>query len=190
MVLAITGHRPNKIGGYKPNQTAVDIKKFLELLVDSEKPSVMISGMALGVDTIWARVALEKRIPLVAAIPFWGQERMWPKESQEEYSEILRQATKVVPVSEGGYAVWKMQKRNEWMVDHCDKLVYIWDGSPGGTKNCIDYARKVGKAIIECHLFSESPNLRRGNKGGHPFGEMDFVPVPMTPKPTRGKNVI
>jgi uncharacterized phage-like protein YoqJ len=37
-----------------------------------------------------------------------------------------------------------MQRRNEWMVDRADKLVALWDGSWGGTFNCIEYARKKG----------------------------------------------
>lgn len=41
-----------------------------------------------------------------------------------------------------------MQKRNEYMVDHSDKVIAVWDGSKSGTKNCIDYAKKVGKDII------------------------------------------
>lgn len=40
-----------------------------------------------------------------------------------------------------------MQKRNEWMVDRIDELLAIYNGTPGGTKNCIDYAKKLGKPI-------------------------------------------
>lgn len=41
-----------------------------------------------------------------------------------------------------------MQKRNEWMVDNCDILIAVWDKSPGGTKNCVDYAESKKKQII------------------------------------------
>lgn len=34
------------------------------------------------------------------------------------------------------------------MVDDCDSLLALWDGSSGGTKNCLDYARKKGKPYI------------------------------------------
>ena len=46
------------------------------------------------------------------------------------------------------YAVWKMQKRNEWMVDNCDAVIAVWDGAPGGTANTVDYARKLGKSVL------------------------------------------
>ena len=41
-----------------------------------------------------------------------------------------------------------MQKRNEYMVDKCDILLAVWDGSAGGTNNCVKYARKLDKEII------------------------------------------
>ncbi len=41
-----------------------------------------------------------------------------------------------------------MQKRNEWMVDNCDMLVAVWDGTDGGTYNCIDYAKRMKKPRI------------------------------------------
>lgn len=46
------------------------------------------------------------------------------------------------------YEPWLMQKRNEFMVDNCDTLISIWDGSSGGTGNCVAYATKKNKDII------------------------------------------
>jgi uncharacterized phage-like protein YoqJ len=80
---------------------------------------------------------------LIAAVPFEGQEKKWPKSSQDLYNEILAYPKCVKKiVCEGGYEVWKMQKRNEWMVDNADYLVAVWDNSEGGTANCVRYARK------------------------------------------------
>ena len=42
----------------------------------------------------------------------------------------------------------KMQTRNEWMVNHCDKLIAVWNGSDGGTGNCVNYAKSINKEII------------------------------------------
>jgi uncharacterized phage-like protein YoqJ len=41
-----------------------------------------------------------------------------------------------------------MQDRNKWMVDHCDALVAIWNGTSGGTANCVKYALSVNKPIV------------------------------------------
>jgi uncharacterized phage-like protein YoqJ len=77
-----------------------------------------------------------------------GQECQWPKQSQIQYNQILLKASNVIVVSDGGYDNWKMQVRNEYLVDHCDVLVALWDGSSGGTGNCISYAYKKNKKII------------------------------------------
>lgn len=34
------------------------------------------------------------------------------------------------------------------MVDRCDRLIAVWDGSNGGTGNCVKYAKEVGKPIV------------------------------------------
>lgn len=155
MVLALTGHRPNKLDNeydYKLPLSTIILNE-LQLIIKNEKCDKIITGMALGCDTIWAISALKMEIPVIAAIPFIGQEKIWIKESQDLYNKILNYKTvEKHIVCEGGYAVWKLQKRNIWMVDHCDKLVAVWDGSEGGTNNCIKYAKSIGKEIIYLDL--------------------------------------
>lgn len=38
-------------------------------------------------------------------------------------------------------------KRNDRMVELCDKVLVFWDGASRGTKHTIDYAKKLGKPI-------------------------------------------
>src|SRR3546814_15540871 len=97
--------------------------------------------MALGWDTAWALAALDLGVPLTAAVPFCGQEKSWPAESQRRFHSILERAAAVEIVCPGGFAAHKMQTRNEWMVDHADGVVALWDGSTGGTANC-----EIGRA--------------------------------------------
>lgn len=146
MIVAVTGHRPDKLGGYHDHAFHHEIKMaMVEAFLDF-KTNKVVSGMAIGVDTFAVQVARTLSIPYIAAIPFKGQELRWPDSSQIYYRDCLDNAEEVVTVCEGGYAPWKMQKRNEWMVDHCDILVAVWDGTSGGTNNCINYA--VGKKPI------------------------------------------
>lgn len=76
MVIAVTGHRPNKLGNEYSMNGPISTKIYNRLceIVDEYKPDRMISGMAIGVDMIWANVAIRKNIPFIAAIPFIGQE--------------------------------------------------------------------------------------------------------------------
>ena len=144
IIKAGTGHRPDKLGGYSDAifNKLVGVAKLA--IKDADK---VISGMALGWDLAIAQAAIDLDIPFIAAVPFKGQECKWPKQTQLKYQEILSKAEKVVYVCEGGYAPYKMQERNKWMVDNSDILVALWNGTPGGTANCISYAEKQNKVI-------------------------------------------
>lgn len=148
MIAAFAGHRPDKLGGYKlPNPTYIKVCKKLEAALIELKPEKCISGMALGIDQWAASICIKLGIPFIAAIPFVGQERVWPEESKRIYKILLGKASEQIVVSEGGYAAQKLQIRNEWMVDNCDKLIAVWDGTQGGTGNCYKYAESVNKDI-------------------------------------------
>lgn len=138
-ICAATGHRPGKLGGYSP-AAADRLDRLAVEYLSITRPDGTISGMALGWDQAWARASVRLGIPFVAAVPFEGQEKTWPAESQVAYQTLLGAADAIFTVCEGGYAAWKLQKRNQWMVDRCTRLVSLWDGTAGGTKNCIDYA--------------------------------------------------
>lgn len=140
MTLAFTGHRPPKLGGYE--SAAINrVKTFAYDYLKKASPKKVISGMALGWDTAVARAAIKLKIPLIAAVPFAGQESKWRLRDQEMYRYLLQYASIVHVVSPDGYSPEKMQIRNQWMVDNCDVLVALWNGSDGGTANCIEYAQ-------------------------------------------------
>lgn len=158
MIIAGTGHRLGiKLGGYSD-----DIHNKLVTLAENfilENPKeitwlgksgidAVISGMALGWDQALAQAALNCKIPLYAYIPFKGQEGKWPQAAQDRYNRMLEQAARVVVCSAGGYSAEKMQIRNEMMVRDCTAVLSLWDGSSGGTGNCVAYANKIGKPII------------------------------------------
>lgn len=146
MIICGTGHRPNKLGGYGPEAEAVVYETAKQWLLDN-MPDKVISGMAMGWDMALARAAISLEIPLIAAVPFKGQESRWSYQTVNLYHKLLSEADEVVYVCDEGYAAWKMQVRNEWMVNHADLVLALWDGSSGGTGNCIAYAEKVGKPI-------------------------------------------
>ena len=151
MILSFTGHRPDKLGGeYKMDGPISNwISEEIDKVLIEHKPESGIVGMALGVDMLAAVCLIYRKIPIIAAIPFKGQECMWPEESQDLYNKIL--SHKLVTrryICDPGYAAYKMQTRNEWMVDYSTDLLAVWDESSGGTANCIRYAIKKNKNII------------------------------------------
>lgn len=153
MIICGTGHRPNKLGGYSP-EVFENLKTLahMYLCVATDLKGV-ISGGALGWDQALAQAALDLRIPTTLALPFPGFEDRWPEKSKTFLHAQMHRADKVVFVKDGPYAGWKMQERNKWMVDNADHVLALWDGSTGGTSNCVQYAKKVGKPIT--NLWSE-----------------------------------
>ena len=131
------------------SERTLKIKKKIEVILDELRPTALISGMALGIDTLFAQIAIERNLELVAAIPCLGHPNKWPKTSQDIYYKILEYPKiKVQMVSNKPYDDKCMQNRNIWMVNNCDKLIAVWDGTTGGTKNCVDYAKAINKEII------------------------------------------
>ena len=150
MILAVTGHRPHKLGGYSDEA----FKKLYTLASDYLavlQPTLVITGMALGWDQAIAQAAIDLGIPFHAYVPCDSQDRKWPFEAGEKYRKLLSKAAKVVVTCPGPYAVWKMQVRNEKMVDEADTILACWDGSNGGTYNCIEYAKKKAKPVVNCY---------------------------------------
>ena len=156
MRIAVTGHRPSKLGGdYTGDGTmAQKVRKWLRRQLEIRNPDEVVTGMALGVDQWFAEEALRLDIKVHAAIPCDGQERIWPTASQVRYKLLLEQAD-VTPhvVNPGPYAAWKMQARNEYMVNYSHLLLAVWDGSHGGTGNCVRYAEKCGKPVVRLDPF-------------------------------------
>lgn len=148
LIYAGTGHRPEKLGGHTM-EVFEKLVRYVNSLLISYNPKKIISGMALGWDMALAQGALNANIPLIAAVPFIGQEIVWRPEQQELYHAILAKAEQVVICSEGGYASIKYQIRDEWMVDNSDALLALWNGDKkGGTFNTVKYAKKIEKPMF------------------------------------------
>jgi len=158
MILGTTAHRPNKLGmeyDYEGPYTNLLLREYTKILLQYD-PEYIITGMAQGGDTIWVLAGMLLGMPFKAAIPFEGQEKMWPTKAQELYWNILNHelCLEKVYVCEPGYASWKMQKRNIWMLEHMDLLISAWDGSEGGTANCCIEAdkRKIPRININLKI--------------------------------------
>jgi uncharacterized phage-like protein YoqJ len=150
MVIAGTGHRPDKLGGYS-DEAFNRLVGIAEEYLTANRPEKVISGMALGWDQALAQACINLDIPFLAALPFKNMEVKWPRESQDKYNRILSHASLSVVVSEGEYAPWKMQVRNKYMVDNSEMILAMYDGTSGGTANCINYANSVGKPIVNLY---------------------------------------
>ena len=100
MKIAITGHRPNKLWNdydlTSPQIAALEIvitNILLRIYKDYPLSGIAcISGMALGIDTLFAKIAIKQGFPLIAAIPCKGQDAKWPQKSKDIRLELLKKA--------------------------------------------------------------------------------------------------
>ena len=145
-----TGHRPEKL--------SVDEKSAKELLEKEIRKAVndgyrtFISGMARGIDIWAAQIVLQikkegQNIHLICACPFEGFESSWSKQWQVEYRTILEKADLVKYISPS-YSRSCFQVRNEWMVDHSNRVIAFYNGEPGGTLNTINYAERKKVEVV------------------------------------------
>jgi len=174
-VMMVTGHRPQHLWGF--NMEREEYKKIKEEIrekMQEDGTQIAISGMALGIDMIFAEAALESSTveTLIAAIPCLNQESVWQKSNRENYYKILKnEKTKTYYVTTERYSKEYMQVRNKWMVnrtkDHGGKILAIWNGKPGGTSNCVRYARSQGMKpiIISPEDVGGELKGKSGNKG-------------------------
>lgn len=135
---AFTGHRPQKL-----DLTEAEIKPLIEkeiALALSEGYLTFITGMAEGVDMWAAELVLEARaahpeVRLICALPYPGF-----CARRTACAPILAAADGVVSVcperTRDCY-----QRRNCCMVDSASRLIAVYGGGPGGTRNTLDYAR-------------------------------------------------
>lgn len=165
MIISITGHRPNglpKEYGYNLNNEAwTKLKEYIEVTIEEcykyatqNEKLILITGMALGVDTVFWEVAAKlrksnKNIRIEAAVPFVGQEKKWTHESQKQYKQMLSESDKVTIVSEGGFAKYKMMARNRYMVNKSDIIIAVICKETGGTAQCVKYAKEHNKVVIK-----------------------------------------
>ena len=146
-----TGHRPVKLTA--PERV---IKQWLEKQIDqavADGYRTFITGCAMGVD-IWAgQIVLNKKeknpdIRLIAANPWPKMAEGWKPLWRDQHRELLSKADEVKTISDHYYK-FVYKKRNTWMVDHSNRLIAYYNGTPGGTLETILYAEKSGLEVIQ-----------------------------------------
>jgi uncharacterized phage-like protein YoqJ len=142
--VAATGHRRLGNPPYDPtNPTATRIKELFcgelnRFGSESTDEVIGISGMALGADQLFAESCIECGIRWIAYVPCLRQYSRWPVAAINRYRELADAATQVwLPSGHRTYHDGCMQRRNEAMVRDCRQVLAVWDGSSGGTANCV-----------------------------------------------------
>lgn len=148
MILGITGHRPDKLGGYSESVFLQYVQRAKDELI-FYNPTRVITGMALGWDQAVAQACIELDIPFDAYLPCSQQDKKWGAYSKQKYKALLAKAASIkvitpdpIPMSISS----AMFARNQAIVKDSDRLLALFNGEPGGTKNTVNYA--LGKIPV------------------------------------------
>jgi len=145
---SFTGHRLQKLE--KNILILILIKRKIKSTIKktiTKGYTHFISGMALGIDLFCAEIIskLKKKninITLECAIPCKDQTYKWKIKDKEKYNRILDSADIITMVSDKPYFSGCMQKRNKYMVDKSSYIIGVYNGSNGGTKQTLAYAKQ------------------------------------------------
>jgi len=158
--LAVTGPRPENMEGTPAAYVRSSMRDTLEVYLEEHDGLVhAYSGMARGIDTIFATQALRMGIPLIAVIPFEGFDAQWSAADRRKLQELLAQAKEVrIVCDEGSKAAY--QARNQEMVDSVNTLLaYQVPGKAGGTANCVAYAKTSNTPVRSTDITQLFPTL-------------------------------
>lgn len=92
-------------------------------------------------------------IRLICAVPFKGFENRWSSKDRELYNYVLDNADLVRYINENYFPAC-FQVRNEWLVDHSSRVIAVFNGKKGGTKNTVDYAKRRGVEV--CNVLENN----------------------------------
>ena len=126
------------------------------------------TGMAMGFDIIAAECVLtaaaampDYTVRLTCAVPFLEQAKKFPPDWKKRYDKILENSDGAVIISNDYYPRCFFD-RNRFMVDNSDFVLTWFDGSAGGTKNTLNYAKSISRKII--NLYTGCENERSNGK--------------------------
>ena len=150
MRMALTGHRPERLGYNKDSFSTTEwirLIDWLKLALIELKVTDVYCGMADGCDMAYGIAALSLKnkynIKLHCVLPCknYNSSNPW-------YNVLKEGADEWVELSEEFYKGCD-NVRDQYMVDHSDKLFAIWDGNKsGGVWSTIRKAQKKGLDIV------------------------------------------
>jgi len=152
---SFTGHRPERLEmppGKVKHWLEEQIRKAVE-----DGYTDFVTGMQRGVDIWAAEIVMKlkeegKPVKLICASAWKGMEGGWEQGWIDRYNAILKASDKTVYVSKtpGKAAFFQ---RNHWMVDHSNRVIGVYTGAPGGTKETIEYAKKNGREVVVINRY-------------------------------------
>ena len=148
-----TGHRPDKFA-FALNKSSEQLNALRTSLEHEITDAIQagfyrfISGGGLGIDLLAAELVLGLKsaypqIVLLLYLPCKNHYSLWSAYDKQTFWRIRDNADEVSYITQGEYSEGCMQKRNIAMVDDSSRIIAVFNGTSGGTKNTVEYAKKT-----------------------------------------------
>ena len=118
-----------------------------------------LTSLAKGADQIFALVVLQLGGTIEAVLPFPGYGENFEDQGEADgYRELIGRCAKVTTLQFAGSKERSYLAAGEYVADHSDLLIAIWDGQAaaglGGTGDAVAYARRAGKRVYQINPTS------------------------------------
>jgi hypothetical protein len=139
-------------------------RQMRDCLASLPPPVVGVTSLAVGADTMFARLVLELGGSLEAVVPFAGYEETFAEGADREmYWTLLGGAARVEVLEREGTDEEAYYEAGKRVADLSALLILVWNGEPaaglGGTGDIAAYARRTQKPFI--HLNPETRTVTR-----------------------------
>jgi hypothetical protein len=135
----------------------MEMDNFLAKL---EQPLTGISCLAVGADSLFAGLILQRGGRLEVILPFREYEQELPVQQKDKYQALLKMASAITVLEKRQSKQESYFEASKKVVDAADLLLAVWDGKPakglGGTADIVKYARQELKPVIHVDPISRS----------------------------------
>jgi hypothetical protein len=138
------------------------------LLIELPGPIVGITCLAVGADSLFAKLSLRHKGSIEVVLPFPGYELKLNDPERQAFEHLLETASRVVVLERKLTDDESYLAAGKRVVDLAEVTIAVWDGKPakglGGTADIVAYALEQRKQVI--HL---DPINRSVTRMGRPF---------------------
>lgn len=135
--VAIVGHRPPELGGYRDNPVADGVRRHIAEILRAKASMfdavMVLTGLQLGAEQHGAEAAIEAGVPFTAVLAFPDPSIRWAKPAQDRFDALIDQAAdvivldKAVPRSPAEVAK-SFARRDKWLQRAANEAIVVWDG--------------------------------------------------------------
>ncbi len=148
------GHRLEKLSVPEEEVRALLRREILAAVSDGFV--TFLTGMGMGVDLLAGETVCELRdtapsLHLIAVSPYPSFAARWSDEWKQRYFALLKKAD-LVRFMGDRFDLSLVDMRNRWMVDHSGRLIVMYSGEEGRTRQMIAYAGERG-VPVRCRIL-------------------------------------